>query len=108
MLLPQLLGAEENLGSRRFRLEWLGHYGLRRIALDPRRGLERLGLRGHRPAAFEDHSWLPYRGGGLLVCRDAQELQVAADCGRGYVQLVCDQTLGFACLDSDRYQLATF
>src|SRR5450631_4199688 len=108
-----LLGAQGNLGARRFRLEWCGRYaprenGPRGNALDPRRGLERLGIRGHRPAAFEDHSRLPYGGGWLLVCSDAQELQVAGYCCRGYIQLPCDQAPGYACLDVDGDQLATF
>src|ERR1035437_8644566 len=103
MLSPQFLGAQGNLGARVFRLEWEwpGHY-------DPRRGQMRLGIRGRRTAGFEDHSRLPYRGGWLLVCRDALDLQVAGYCCRGYVQLLCDQAPGFAGLDADRYQLATF
>src|ERR1035437_10429695 len=111
MLSPQFVGAQGNLGARVFRLEceWPGHY-------DPRRGMERLGrilrrnfpVRGRTTAAFEDHSWLPSRGGWLLVCRDALDLQVAADCCLGYVQLLCDQTPRFAGLDPDRCQLATF
>src|ERR1035437_7561116 len=114
MLLPQLLGAQGNRGARRFRLDWLGHYAPRENG--PRRELETLGrilrhnfpLRGRRTAGFEDHSRLPYSGGRLLVCRDAQDIQVAGYCGRGYVQLPCDQAPGFAGLDADRYQLATF
>src|ERR1035437_1945382 len=111
MLSPQFVGAQGNLGARVFRLEceWPGHY-------DPRRGMERLGrilrrnfpIRGRTTAACEDHSWLPSSGGWLLVSSDPLGLQVAADCCRCYVQLLCDQTLRFAGLDPDRYQLATF
>src|ERR1039458_3496662 len=111
MLSTQFLGAQ---GFRRSRLEWLGDYAPRENG--PRRELEGLGrivrrnfpIRGRTTAAFEDHSWLPSSGGWLLGSSDAQGLQVAADCGLGYVQLLGDQTLRFVGLDPDRCQPATF
>src|ERR1035441_10572539 len=114
MLSPQLLGAQGNLGTQRSRLEWLGDYAPRENG--PRRELETLGrilhrnfpIRGGTTAALEDHSRLSSSGGWLLVCSDPLGLQVAADCGLGYAQLPCDQTLRFAGLDADRCQLATF